>query len=311
MNFLPAVSRGITLTALLLFLCSCTTTVQPQTGFSEGSSKSNLPIVENDSESRLKNMSLPELLQAGSTYLANNDSQLAGLHFSAALNKNPNSAAALTGLGEIQRRNGELNQADAFFKKALEKDRQYLPALLATAKVSRAQGDNETALVILARTLELSPGNIEALTEKAMVHDSLGQETQAEPLYAKVVSLRPELAFGYNNLGYNYLRQERYTEAIATFSRAMSLEPGNKRTHNNLAAAYTLYGDEESALQLFEKSVGKAAAYNNIGYIYMTKGQWDKAEKAFKHALDLNPRFYLRAQENLDRLNRLRSKPQP
>jgi tetratricopeptide (TPR) repeat protein len=40
----------------------------------------------------------------------------------------------------------------------------------------------------------------------------------------------------------------------------------------------------------------------------MSQGEWDKAEKAFKHALDLNPRFYLRAQENLDRLNRMRSK---
>jgi Flp pilus assembly protein TadD len=88
----------------------------------------------------------------------------------------------------------------------------------------------------------------------------------------------------------------------------MALEPGNTRTNNNLGAAYALNGNEEKALQIFEKSVGKAAAYNNIGYIYMTQGEWDKAEKAFKHALDLNPRFYVRAQENLDRLNRMRSK---
>jgi len=306
MNLLIAVRRGITVTFLLLFLCSCTSTIQPQTRPAELSSP---PIELKDDESRLKNLSLEELVQNGNSYLSNSDDQWARLHFAAALEKEPNSVAALTGLGEILRRKGELNTARTTFGKALAIDGQYLPALLATARVSRAQGDNAGAMTFLNQALASSPDEIAVLTEMAMVHDSLGQETQAEPLYAKVVALSPELAFGYNNLGLNYLLQERHADAIATFSRAMSLDPGNRRTMNNLAVAYALYGDEETALQLFEKAGGKAAAYNNIGYIYMTKGMWDKAEQAFTHALDLNPRFYLRAQENLDRLNRLRSKP--
>lgn len=306
MHFLTFVRQSIAFSFFLLILCSCTTSIEPQTGLTELSSQ---PRADKNDPARLKNLSLQELLQNGNAYLESNDSQLAGLHFRAALEKEPGSAAALTGLGEIQRRGGDLNGARATYSKALENDDRYLPALLATGKVSRAQGDNETAKSILNKALSIGPENITILTELGMLYDSLGQETQAEPLYTKVVALRPELAFGYNNLGYNYLRQERYTEAIATLSRALSLDPGNKRTQNNLGAAYALYGDEEIALQIFEKGVGKAAAYNNIGYIYMTRGQWDKAEKAFKHALDLNPRFYSRAQENLDRLNRLRSKP--
>ena len=307
MHFLTSVRQGITFAFCFLILCSCTTTIeQPQTGLTELSSQ---PRADKNDPARLKNLSLVELLQNGNAYLESNDTQLAGLHFQAALEREPGSAAALTGLGEIQRRGGDLNGARAAYSKALENDDRYLPALLATAKVSRAQGDNETAKAILTKALSSDPENITVLTEMGLLYDSLGQENLAEPLYAKVVALRLDLAFGYNNLGYNYLLQERYTEAIATLSRSLSLDPGNKRTRNNLGAAYALYGDEERALQIFEKGVGKAAAYNNIGYIYMTKGQWDKAEKAFKYALDLNPRFYQRAQENLDRLNRLRSKP--
>ena len=39
----------------------------------------------------------------------------------------------------------------------------------------------------------------------------------------------------------------------------------------------------------------------------MTQGNWDQAEKAFKMALAINPTFYAKAQENLERLNSLRS----
>jgi Flp pilus assembly protein TadD len=119
------------------------------------------------------------------------------------------------------------------------------------------------------------------------------------------------MSSGFNNLGFNYLLQGRYTDSISAFSRAIAIDPDNKRTHNNLGAAYALNGNEEKALQIFEKTIGKAAAYNNLGYIYMTQGEWDKAEKSFRHALELNPRFYTRAQENLDRLNRMRAKSRP
>jgi Flp pilus assembly protein TadD len=129
----------------------------------------------------------------------------------------------------------------------------------------------------------------------------------AELLHQKFISLRPDNPSGYNNLGFNYLLQGRYTDAIPLFSRALALEPANMRSKNNLATAFLLNNQEVRALQLFEDTLGKPAAYNNIGYLYMTQGNWDKAEKAFKKALELNPVFYPRAQQNLDRLNSLRS----
>jgi tetratricopeptide (TPR) repeat protein len=221
--------------------------------------------------------------------------------------KEPGSAAALTGLGEIQRRNGEYNNARSTFGKALEYDAQYWPALLAMSKVGRAQGDNQISLDFLNKALAVSPENVEVLTEMAMLYDNLGQEAQAEPLYAKVATLRPDLPSAHNNLGFNYLLQG-VTPTPSRHFPCHGPQAGNSRTHNNLGGL-RLNGNEEKALQIFEKAVGKAAAYNNLGYIYMTQGEWDKAEKSFKHALDLNPRFYVRAQENLDRLNRMRSKP--
>lgn len=43
----------------------------------------------------------------------------------------------------------------------------------------------------------------------------------------------------------------------------------------------------------------------------MTNGQFDKAEKAFKQAIEEDSRYYARAKENLDRLRLLREVARP
>jgi Tfp pilus assembly protein PilF len=71
-----------------------------------------------------------------------------------------------------------------------------------------------------------------------------------------------------------------------------------------LAEVYVPGGEREQALALFQKTLGPAAAWNNLGYILMTQGKKEQAEKAFRQALDLNPRFYANAKENLEKLQR-------
>jgi tetratricopeptide (TPR) repeat protein len=56
------------------------------------------------------------------------------------------------------------------------------------------------------------------------------------------------------------------------------------------------YGD---ALEAFRKGGGEAAAYNNIGYIYMTDGKYEEAIKTLEKAIEIRPSFYVKANENL------------
>lgn len=303
--FIQIGRRSLAIT-LLLILCACTTTIQPISGHtpslqSAGSSK------ETASDRTLKDLPPGELVRIGNDYLDKGNHKLARLHFSVAAGKDPESAAAYVGLGETMRRAGEVKRAGEVFDQALQKDQSYLPALLGIARTCRGQGDHSAAIEYLNRAVELAPEDAEVLTEMAMAYGSLGQVTEAEAVYAQVAALKPSLASSHNNLGFVYLIQGRYADAVKAFSQSVSIAPRNKQIQNNLAAAYALNGNDEKALQIFEKTVGKAAASNNMGYIYMTRGDWGKAEKAFKRALDLNPTFYVKAQENLDRLTRLRT----
>ena len=74
----------------------------------------------------------------------------------------------------------------------------------------------------------------------------------------------------------------------------------------NLALAYALSGEPGKALQLFGVSVGKAAAYNNVGYLLMVQNHVQDAELALARALEANPLFYARANENLELLETMR-----
>jgi tetratricopeptide (TPR) repeat protein len=55
----------------------------------------------------------------------------------------------------------------------------------------------------------------------------------------------------------------------------------------------------QEALEMFKKGGDEAAAYNNIGYLYLIEGKYDEAIKSFEKAVEINPKFYVRAHENL------------
>ena len=264
---------------------------------------------EKDPSNKVANLSHDQLILKADSYRQNDNQQLAILHYRKALDKKPQSTVAAIGLSKMLIRQGNLEEAAQLLKNILKNDEHNVPALLLMGSIARDRGDLTRSLEWLTKAYVESPANPVVLTELAITNDHIGQErlTYAEPLYKKVISLKPHSSAAHNNLGFNYLLQGRHAEAVKTFNRALALAPGNKRTTNNLAAAYLLNKQTDEALKLFQNTVGLAAAYNNLGYILMTRGDWQQAEKAFKKALQLNPSFYVRAQENLEHLEHLHS----
>ncbi len=301
---IAAAGKGIFCLLPLLILCACTTTIKP-VGSMPIASSSLKADKDTDQQHKLEKMKPAELMAEGQAQLGGGDIQLARIYFLKALEKSPKSAEALVGLGDVWRKAGGPQKARMAYEKALEATPGYVPALLAIGRLSREQGQVKEAENFLSRALAREPENVQVLTELALTYERSNPGPLADPLFQKVVQLRPDSAAGFNNLGYNYLIQERYPEAIHAFQRALSLSPENHVALNNLASAYALSGQAEKALEIFGKSQGKAAAWNNLGYIYMTQKKFDLAEKAFNRALQSSPRFYVRAQQNLEHLKSL------
>lgn len=274
--------------------------------------RADLPLTKGaqlspDESQRLENLSVAEVLQQGKLALANDDFRLAAVYYSTALNKEPKSVPARLGLGQAALAAGDYGTARTLIDEVLSVEPDSVPALTAHGRILSASGHLDEAIADFSRSLERAPDNIAALSGLAMTFDRIPERvSEAEPLYRKVLDLSPDSAAARNNLGFNFLLQGRAEEAVAILAGALAIDAKNPRILANLASAYLLREDKAKALQLFRQTVGEAEAYNNIGYLYMTLGRWNEAESAFRKALELNPRYYVRAGANLERLHELR-----
>lgn len=244
------------------------------------------------------------LVESGRASAAQGNYGVAEFYFSTALAKEPGLEPAFSGLGEVLRLQGRADEAYGAFARAAEADPDSVAARIGLGRVHRTQGRHEESLRHLRRAVELSPEDPVILEELALTYEASGQEAFAEPLF-RLAAEKTGSARAWNNLGFNYLRQKRYGEAVAPLERAVALDGTDSTARNNLALAYGMTGREDRALALFESTVGKAAAQNNMGYLYTLQGRWAEAEAAFNRAMELNPAYYVRAKENLDRLGQL------
>jgi Flp pilus assembly protein TadD len=260
-----------------------------------------------DESRRMENLPAEEVLQRGKLALASGDYRLAAVYFSTALAKEPQSEPARLGHGQPALAAGDYNSARTLIDEVLSVEPDSVLALTARGRILSASGQLDSAIADFTHALQKAPDNTAVLTELAMTFDRMPERVvEAEPLYRKVLELNPDSAAARNNLGFNYLLQGRAEEAVTILSGALALDTKNPRILANLATAYLLKGDKGKALQIFRQTVGEAEAYNNVGYLYMTQRRWDEAESSFRKALELSPRYYVRAGANLERLQELR-----
>ena len=290
---------------LLATLCSCTESVR-KINYVDDDTAALQPLGPTDGMSPLQTKSAQELVTIGFIYLANKNLKIAELHFSSAINKDPKMVDAYIGLGRAEMLKGNYDGALAGFSRALELDPDSVPALVGGAKAFRSEGKMNAAIKKINAAMMIDPENINVLKELALIYDLMGKENLSKTLYLEIVNRAPDQATSHNNLGLNYMVREKYSEAILSFLQALELDENNIRIKNNLASAYLLNGDTTNALLIFKGTVGEAEAYNNIGYLFMTQGRFDEAEQSLNKAMQLNPRFYVRAQENLDKIQKMR-----
>jgi len=294
----------VILTIPLLGLFGCTETVRKVQPASV-----DIPFAapkKSSGESSLAQKNPEDLVNAGFAYLAAGNTELAQMHFVYALKRAPKLAAAFTGLAAIDYRQGDYPAALVKYQTAEELQSGYLDAIIGQAQCYRQMGKLSEANSQVSRAMKIAPNDLRVINELAINYDLQGEEIIAARLYQEIATKAPDQAAPFNNIGVNFLAQGKYAEAIVNLSKAYLLNENDARISNNLAMAYALYGQEAQALKLFTKTVGEASAWNNLGYLYSTQGHYEDAERALQKALELNPKFYGRAQENLDRLDQLR-----
>ena len=147
------------------------------------------------------------------------------------------------------------------------------------------------------------------LTSAALNHLTKGQLEQAATLLVQATSADPSDPLPLETLGMTYLRQGKSSQALDALKKAYDLIK-DPETLLSTGFAYYLEHDYDAAINAWRKTLEKASggqmieAKGNIGFAYLRKGEFQRADAAFRSLLASKPNSQL-AYHGLSLLNYL------
>jgi len=107
--------------------------------------------------------------------------------------------------------------------------------------------------------------------------------------------IKPYVAELYYFKGTGYNIDKNYVEALPNFQYAAQLAPYNGRILHALGTTYynlDIQDEAQNILQRTKYYFNDRNIYRNLGLSYLQSGNYQEAEKEFKHAIYLDPKFY-------------------
>lgn len=170
------------------------------------------------------------------------------------LREEPRNAAALNGLGEVQRSLGRHDEALENFQLAKHLDPSLSPARVnLIAELVRA-GHIDEARLETADLLTREPENSDGWYWEGNLADRANEIDAAANAYERAVSISPGSASCWTNLGLIRLRQGRDLDAIACQRRALEIAPNSAAANLNLGLALQSAGDIPAAIDCYMTS---------------------------------------------------------
>jgi len=158
------------------------------------------------------------------------------------------------------------------------------------------QGDLRGGLGKLLEAVKLDPDNVDLNHQIALVLRNLGQYELSLKYFQRTLALNPKFSEARNNLGTLYLLMERWDPAIACFKEAVSdiLYKTPQYAYNNMGYAYYRKGDYDRAIEYYTQALSASrcyiVAYSNLARAYEAKGDLDQAVAAYHQAVFCAPK---------------------
>ncbi len=118
---------------------------------------------------------------------------------------------------------------------------------------------------------------------------------EAQEMLEKSIALNRQFWVSWSMLGGVYLLQEKMDEAIVAFENARRLNPNVVDVYNNLGVAYSKQGNFGKAIEIFTLGLNldakRADIFKNMALCYQQMGDVQRAQLAFRKAVELNPAY--------------------
>lgn len=214
------------------------------------------------------------------------------------INENPDDLSARRLLAAAYMSEGLYHYAFPLYQEIRLRDPGNPVAELATSRIWYQWGDYSLARQHAEQALVLYPQLVGAHELLGRIHLQRNEPDAAIYSLLSAARFEPRNAALMADVGYAYFVKADLKSARHYLEKAVLFEPSLIEARNNLGVVLGHLGDYGGALQEFTAANGRAAAFNNLGAVYLAQRRWDDARGAFRQALALDPEN-AKARENL------------
>lgn len=243
----------------------------------------------------------------GDAALASGDRKRALYEYLDALGKGGADASLLYKVGRIHLGMGNRTQAELAFRFAQTADPEHLASLQELSLLQIHRREFAVARKNLERVVAGQPGAAKAHNALGVLADMQGQHEEAQDHYTNAIRSSGGVPSYLNNLGYSYYMAGDLGRAEQAFIKALDRNPAHERAWRNLALVYSKSGRYMEALNALRKTGEIHEAYNDLGYVVMLTGDYEKASQFLEEAIRLSPSHYELADRNRQRLKLMRT----
>ncbi len=167
---------------------------------------------------------------------------------------------------------------------------------------SRLRGELGESLATLQKfdvpLIQATTSSLEALKAYSLGKKAADEKGAAIalPYFQHAIELDPNFAMGYNALGTTYFNLSQAARSSDYYTKAFQLrEHASEKERLEITSNYyqTVTGELDKAAQTLQEWVEsyprESAAYNNLGGVFNSQGQYEKAAEMVRQALRLEP----------------------
>lgn len=209
------------------------------------------------------------------------------------LSLNPNYATAITNLGVLFEKLGDIDKAIEQYKKSIHIQPDYLDPFFNLSNIYLARGELDHVQSLLDTMLDKDPKHPEALHARGLVAQHEKDYSLAKHYFERRLEVDDSNPATHTNLGLCLRELGQPEEAISAFERAIVIEPELLEAHFNLASTCMLLNFHQKALPhytfLLQHGQKDPEIFYNLGIIYAYQDKHKESIQYFNLALDCQP----------------------
>lgn len=192
---------------------------------------------------------------------------------------------------------GRLSEAEEAYRRLATPGGHREAALAALTDLYLQSGRGDRAIETLEALTGEAPDNLDYYVRLGSTLERLGQSEVAIKHYQRYLARQPESPEAHFNLALIYKNATRYAEAEAEYSEAIRLGISNvQEAYSNLGVLYATMRQPEKAQQMYEKAIAIDPRYIpalfNLAGLYEEMGDKQRAVGLYRQILSIDARHW-------------------